>query len=367
MTIASIAEKTGGPARSVPDLCKNIANYGHSVDLYISDYRNGSSIDHRDCGNVRLLDVNTIESRLTRENCVVSVIHDNGIWLPSNHRSVHIANFYKVPLIISTRGMLEPWALKHRRLKKLIAWHIYQKRDLCSASVIHATSVKEAGNLRKLGVTNPICVIPNGVAKVKYTDIYPKPYASGKKRILFVGRLHQVKGLINLVRAWDQIRSTDWEIIIVGPDEDGHKAEIEREIALYNLQNFFTFYGPVNDSHKWSHYYAADLFVLPSYSENFGIVVAEALSAGLPVITTHGTPWRELENRNCGWCVEVGVKKLTAALRHATEMADWERKVMGENGKKLIDEQYTWANIAQSMISVYHWMVYGGPKPQCFV
>ncbi|MEA2113924.1 MAG: glycosyltransferase, partial [Thermodesulfobacteriota bacterium] len=272
---------------------------------------------------------------------------------------------FDVPLVISPRGMLEPWARSYRSFKKTIAWYLYQRRDLQAAAVLHATSQQEAENLQALGLSIPIAVIPNGV---DLPDIpVPGTRKSKTKTALFLSRVHPIKGLVNLVQAWATIRPAGWQMLIAGPDEGGHQAEVEQEIIRQGLTDTFKFIGPVADEDKWELYRSSDLFVLPTFSENFGIVIAEALASEVPVITTRGTPWQELETHNCGWWVDIGVEPLAKALEETINLSPEERQAMGRRGRLLVAQNYSWDKIGQEMVAVYEWVLRGGEVPECVV
>jgi glycosyltransferase involved in cell wall biosynthesis len=105
--------------------------------------------------------------------------------------------------------------------------------------------------------------------------------------------------------------------------------------------------------------------LLPSHSENFGIVVAEALASGVPVITTRGTPWRDLIEHRCGWWEEIGASPLAAALEAATALSDDERRAMGQRGRELVERKYSWQRVAADMKAVYAWLLGQGERPDC--
>jgi len=172
-----------------------------------------------------------------------------------------------------------------------------------------------------------------------------------------LSRIHPVKGLLDLVEAWHAVRPHGWRMVIAGGDENGHLDEVRTEIGKRKLEHEFTFVGEVRDEAKWDLYRSADLFVLPTKSENFGIVIAEALAAGTPVITTKGTPWEELQTHRCGWWVEPNAGAVAGALRQACNLSDKERQVMGDRGRKLIEDKYTWPAAAKQMLAVYQWML----------
>jgi len=295
----------------------------------------------------------------------IELLHDHGLWSPSNYVAIQTAARKKVPSIISPRGMLEPWAINYKKGKKQLAWLVYQKQCLQKAKVLHATSVAEAQNLQKLNLHIPIALIPNGV---ELPSCYRNQFCPSDQRhrtILFLSRIHPVKGLLNFVEALRTVPLTNWRLLIAGPNEDNHQREVEAAITSANLQDKISFTGDIDDQQKWNLYLQADLFVLPSFSENFGIVVAEALASGVPVITTKGTPWQELETYHCGWWVDIGVAPLTQALKAAMNLTDQERSTMGQNGRRLVEQKYSWADVAEKMASVYRWMLGQGNKPDC--
>ena len=281
--------------------------------------------------------------------------------------------------MVSLRGMLTTWALRFRGLKKRVAWHLYQRRDLHTASVLQATSRAEADGFRCLGLKHPIAIIPNGVELPEWKAESRKQKAEMgtkevRRTVLFLGRIHPIKGLLSLVEAWGTVQREErraeseehgtWRVVIAGSDENGHTAEVKAESRKQKVEASFEFVGPVEGERKWELYRSADLFVLPSHSENFGLVVAEALACGVPVITTKGTPWQDLEIHRCGWWVEMGAEPLANALRAAMALSDAERVEMGQRGRKLVEEKYNWPRIAEQMKAVYEWMLGLGPRPR---
>jgi glycosyltransferase involved in cell wall biosynthesis len=192
----------------------------------------------------------------------------------------------------------------------------------------------------------------------------PQP---SKRTVLFLGRIHPIKGLSDLVKAWAMVRPPGWRVVIAGDGDKNHQAQLEAEIRERGLSGEFSFVGPVTGDSKWVWYREAALFVLPSHSENFGIVVAEALACGVPVITTRGTPWEDLNAHRCGWWTDIGPEALAKALREATTQPVAGRVEMGTRGKRLVEEKYTWPGIAAQMHRVYSWMLGQAPKPDCIV
>ena len=190
------------------------------------------------------------------------------------------------------------------------------------------------------------------------------------RRILFVSRMHPKKGVMELVEAWNKLVvsgqllvASGWVCELVytvsGDLEREYEAKVRARVNELGLQDQFIFTGALNDEEKWAAYARADLFVLPTYSENFGIVVAEALWAGVPVITTKGTPWTELESVNCGKWIDIGIVQLAAALQECMAMSDDERRQMGERGRRLVEENYTWGAVVKAMVKGYELVTSG--------
>lgn len=284
------------------------------------------------------------------------ILHDNGQWQPINHASAAFARRHTVPRIVSPRGMQSPWARNHRKWKKRIAWSLYARRDLAQAQVIHATSELEARELRDLGVRQPIAILPNGVDPMQppADDVA----APSRPYLLFLGRIHRKKGVRELLRAWRSLDTPDWDLILAGPDEEGI-------IACEPLPYGVRYLGPVYGELKRQLLQQASLFVLPSYSENFGVVVAEALMAGVPVITTHGTPWERLHTEGCGWWIPMEEECLRDTLGAAMARSLEELKAMGARGRGFAMTAFAWPSIASQMAAVYTWVLGDTSCPTC--
>ncbi len=278
------------------------------------------------------------------------VLHDNGIWMPHNHRLAQLAARRRLPRLVSTRGMLEPWATNHKRLKKRLAWMLYQRHDLKRSRCLHATSIAEAGNLERCGLGIPIHVIPNGV---DLPELPTKQTTNGSRIALFLGRIYPVKGLPMLIEAWARVRPERWLLKIAGPDEGRHRAAVEKQVSAAKLGGTVSFAGELDSQAREAALFGADLLVLPTYSESFGMVVAEALAHGLPALTTTGAPWPMLEQRGCGWQVEPTIDAIAEGLRQATSRDSGTLRDMGERGRELVEAEFGWEKIATQFVSMY--------------
>jgi glycosyltransferase involved in cell wall biosynthesis len=359
----SFKPEYGGPAYSVSRLAIALAAAGVDVGLWAPD---------QSAKATPLLPPTCLAQRMlgTEKDALSSfgkpdILHDNGMWLPHNHRLAELAKRRRIPRIVSTRGMLEPWALEHKRWKKTIAWSLYQKHDLANACCHHATAEPEARNIARLGLGVPIAIIPNGV------DLPEAPIAKSSgncgKTALFVGRIYPVKGLPMLIKAWGQARPNGWKLWIAGPDEAGHSVEVERAISAVGLEDIVSFLGPLGGRAKQVAFCNADLFVLPSYSESFGIAVSEALAHELPVLTTTATPWPMLRDYGCGWCVDPSVSGLAEGLRQATSCDSETLRGMGERGRALVAKEFGWARIARQFFEIYRALLQETPLlPRCW-
>lgn len=346
----SFRAQYGGPAFSVSGLAKALSRAGIKVGVWAPDGSSVHSEVFRDFSGVDKFGGSAEEALTNFGN--PDVLHDNGIWLAHNHRLATLARASHIRRLVSLRGMLEPWSLSHRKWKKKLALGLYQKVDLTDAACHHATSEMEAENIKRLRLGVPICVIPNGVDIPAITRA-PKEQLSKPKIALFLSRIHPKKGLPLLISAWEIVQPVGWILRIVGPDEEGHRAEIEKTVAERGLGSVIELSGPLTGKQKESAYLESALFVLPTHSENFGIVVAEALAFGLPVITTTGTPWQQVESQRCGWFVETSVSAIASALREATSLSPHHLAQMGQRGREWVSAQFAWERIANDFIALY--------------
>jgi glycosyltransferase involved in cell wall biosynthesis len=182
--------------------------------------------------------------------------------------------------------------------------------------------------------------------------------------VLSIGRIHPKKGLDSLVRAWARVEREhlDWRLRIVGPNEAGHAQQLTHlatELGVVRLSIEAPIYGP----DKFRAYHQADLFILSTLSENFGLTVAEALAACTPVISTQGAPWQGLETERCGWWIDHGVEPLVAALELAMTTPRNELSAMGVRGNAWMRRDFSWERIARDMLDVYKWILGTGERP----
>jgi glycosyltransferase involved in cell wall biosynthesis len=375
--IAGLEVAHGGPSYTVPRLCRSLAVAGAQVTL-LSVARNGEG--NRDsCENgyrdrrfaeahprapvLRGLRRSPGLSRALREIAPdTDVVHDHGLWLMPNLQAGWAAAGAHKSLVVSPRGMLSPPALAFSRVKKHLSWRLLQGPSMRRAACIHATSEQEYDDVRGFGLAHPVAVIPNGI------DLPPLPpeldAAAAQRVVLSLGRMHPKKGLDRLLHAWAKVEPIHpcWHLRIAGPSEGGHAAALRALAEALGLARV-AIDGPIWDDAKWQAYGAADVFVLPSLSENFGLTVAEALAAGTPAVSTKGAPWSGLEGKGCGWWIDHGVEPLAAALARAMALPRARLKAMGSRGRAWMARDFSWDRTARDMLDVYRWLTRRSEPP----
>lgn len=355
LAATSLLPSYGGPAFSVARLASALNDAGAQVGLWSAD--NSSAAESLLPSASRIQQLNGTEIEALNSFGQPDVLHDNGIWLPHNHRLAALSRNHSIPRVVSLRGMLEPWALRHKWFKKKIAWMAYQRRDLEQASCHLTSSEPEARNLEKIGLGVPVITVPNGVdlpadALARHANS-EQPAKNGTRTALFLGRIAPVKGLPMLIEAWGRIRPQGWVLRIAGPDEGDYQREVEKAVSSADLEQFVSFLGPIPPEDKQALFRGADLFVLPTHSESFGVAVAEALAHGLPVLTTTGAPWSILPEQGCGWWVDANVDGLVHGLQQATDLDCRTLQAMGARGRAMVIERFSWERIAGDVLSAY--------------
>jgi glycosyltransferase involved in cell wall biosynthesis/predicted dehydrogenase len=293
-----------------------------------------------------------------------SVFHVHNMWRLPMVEACKQAARNKRPSFVSPHGALNPVALSAKPLRKRFFWWLIERKRLKNSTVLRATSIQEAQYLRELIPGAPIAIVPPGTDLPELPESKPE---NNQKTALFLSRIIPNKGPLLLLKAWSIIRPENWRLVIAGSDEVGHLADLRRAVRQYGLEDSVSFIGPTFQDKKWRPYLEADLFILPTLSENFGIAIAEALASGLPVITTHGAPWEKLISHDCGWWVEIGAEPLIKAMREAFEADGEELRQMGRRGRELVEKNYTWPSVARQMIEAYKWAEGGGDPPECII
>jgi poly(glycerol-phosphate) alpha-glucosyltransferase len=277
--------------------------------------------------------------------------------------------------MISPHGMLDPWALKHSGWKKRIASALYELGHLRRAACLHALCDAEYNAIRAFGLSNPVCMIPNGVDPVGRRALGPPPWRSELPEkanvLLYLGRLHPKKGLANLLKGWGELRRTggdadrNWYLVIAGWDQGGHRASLEALVLREGIGGGVRFVGPQFGPDKEATFRSADAFVLPSFSEGLPIVVLEAWAHGLPVLMTPHCNLPEGFARRAALSIEPSPGSIAGQVHALLVMSDDRRREIGDRGRELASTEFNWNRIAAQLASVYRWISASGPRPDC--
>lgn len=282
------------------------------------------------------------------------LVHNHGLWLmPNVYASAAAARSHR-PIVLSPHGMLAPSGLSRSRWKKAIFNRAGHRRVLEGATCYHATSAGEYADIRRCGLIKPVCIVPFGI------DIPSQRVSrrADRRTVLFLGRLHPIKRIDVLLAAWRAVedRFIDWDLIICGPDEDGYLSKLQRlagELGTTRVR----FSGPRFGEEKDRLLDECDLFVLPSFTENFGFVVAEAFAHGLPGIVTTTAPWAGIEQHRCGWWTNISKETLAAQLQEALALDASALAAMGERGRQWMIRDFSWDRVGEMMRTTYEWLL----------
>jgi glycosyltransferase involved in cell wall biosynthesis len=365
--ISSLDINSGGPSRSVPMLVKGLVEFG--VDVTLMTIHSENMNVHALEGTTARLKV--LEPSFTRREIAqylkdekFHLIQIQSMWDWPYHKVMVEARKLGIPYIVTPRGMLEPWSLSQKKWKKKLAWWLYQRNDVQKSVCVFTTAKMEAEHVTNLGITTCKAVIPNGIE----TDSYPCKTSVDvvKKQVLFLSRVHVKKGIEILFDAWKRIHSefAGWQLLVVGNGEAEYIQGLENRVENLGLKENIKILPPVFGNDKIQLYQESALFCLPSYSENFGMAIAEAMSCGTPVITTTNCPWEILKETNTGWCVNLSLDNLERALREALTMSPTELYDMGQKASKLIYENFDYRNVTRKTLKLYEWLLNGGEKPE---
>lgn len=300
------------------------------------------------------------------------IVHQHGLWTACSYVNNTLCQNHSVPAVVAPHGSLDAWALKRSMNKKHLALFLYERKNLNNASCLHALSKREAEGFRGFGLRNPIAIIPNGISSDWISNTADKQVfrsrfgiSADTKIMLYLGRITPKKGLPLLLRAMDRLRESlvDWKLFVAGVDEFNHLQELEAMVKKFTLEQYVHFIGPQFDQEKFDAFTAADLFVLPSYSEGAPMTILEALGVGTPVLTTKASPCEYLVTHQCGWWTDASVDAIAESLGEALNKPREILREMGRRGKDLVTEEYTWNMIAKQTMKLYDWLLGRSQRP----
>lgn len=367
-TIPSLADVSSGYSYASLRLCEGLIGLGVDVQLAAIDKRG-----HRPMPDyVRLFPLSPGPRRLgvcaqmhqwlrrSASAGETGLIHSHSLWQMPCVYPGWVSQWSWTPSVVSPHGTLASSALATGSGVKRTFWRFVQKPALESATCFHATADTELADIRRAGFRQPVAVIPLGVE----VPAFERPQPT-KRTVLYLSRVHPIKQPEVLVRAWARIEREfpQWNLRMVGPDIDapGHAEEMRKLATSLGLRRV-TIEGELLGDEKVAAYRGADLYVLPTKTENFGITIAEALAAGTPVIVTKGAPWGRLEKQGAGWWIDQGVDALEVALRTAMSLPREQLLEMGARGRRWMLDEYQWGTVTTRTLELYDWIISGMPR-----
>jgi glycosyltransferase involved in cell wall biosynthesis len=379
--LVSMDPAQGGPPAVASRLAAAEAAAGHDVSIACHESPGRSQaieaslrgIPHIDL--VRLVNLSprlVLRAAIPRETRLrmrdllqnVDVLHLHGIWEPIVRKAAALARSLGVPYLITPHGMLDPWSLRQRWLKKKIALALGYRRMLQQAGCLHLLNEDERELIKPLKLRCPMRVIPNGVF---LEEIEPLP-AAGTFRtdrpelrndpyILFLSRLHYKKGLDVLAEAFSTLAKSQpsARLVVAGPD-GGSQAEFEDRIVRLGLSDRTHVVGPLYGREKFAAMVDAACFCLPSRQEGFSMAITEAMACGCPVVITEACHFPEVQVVGAGQVVPLEPSRVAAALDHMLTDSS-RRSVMSQAGRRLVLDYYVWPEIARKAVDAYQMML----------
>ena len=376
---ASTSRLAGGLFYSVRALSKGLSACGEDVGVFsLSDSE--SSRDAREWEPLRLELSPIIGPRAIGYSPALQraieafdpdVIHSHGLWQYSSCVANRRFRSAGTPYILSPRGMLDPWAVRNSGLKKKLAAGLYESRNMSNAACMHALNRSEARSIREYGLKQAICVLPNGVNLPSPELLGTRRTEGGKKRVVFIGRIHPKKGIREMLDAWAKVQKEfpqlldDVELIVAGWDDGGYLEALKQHASDLGLLGSVSFPGSVYGDAKIQLLCSADWFVLPSHSEGMPMAVLEAWSYSVPALLTPACNLPEGFSSGSAIRVDPSVESIFEGFLRMLEMPKEESGSMGLAARRLVEDHFTWSQISRDMQEVYRWVRGEASAPEC--
>ena len=375
--LANISPSYGGTSKACTEMCRALASAGEEITIYTSnmDYPKGRlnvavNTPIADDGyNVWHFPVQfppymiSVEMAKALRDHVkeFNLVHIHGLYRFPQAVAAHYARRHDVPYIVQPHGVLDPFLFYGRRpIRKRVYEYMVELRNLNSAGAIQFTSEEEMNLAQPLGLRVPSIVVPLGLELSEYENLprcgtFKDKYGLGDtKVILHMGRINFKKGLDILVRAFAQVAipKEDIRLVLAGPD-DGYGRQVSELLMQEGIEDKALFTSMLQGDDKLAALKDADIFALPSYSENFGVAVIEAMACGVPVVISNKVNiWREVQAGGAGLVTPCDAQKVAEAMLFLLNDEDSRRK-MGRAGRALVRENYGWDSVVRDMLAAY--------------
>jgi glycosyltransferase involved in cell wall biosynthesis len=302
----------------------------------------------------------------------VDIVHIHSIYLFHSTVGAYLCRRFRVPYVMKPHGTLDPYLRRRHRVRKWLHEIIVERQSFRDAAAIQFTAAEEMALAKRSRAGQRLfnnavgAIVPNGVVIPEAFEpgacaadveglVQQFPELRGKRILLFLGRINFKKGLDILVAAFARLcgSRTDIHLLIAGPDNEGYELRMKEWLRAANVLDRVTFAGMLRGTQKTAAFKIADMFVLPSYSENFGIAIAEAMAQSLPVIVSDRVNiWREIADAAAGLIIKCDPAELATAM--STLLDDSElRRSMGDRGRRMVERSFTWQVVGGQMIELY--------------
>ncbi|MGF7046296.1 glycosyltransferase involved in cell wall biosynthesis [Paenibacillus sp. DS2015] len=378
--IANVATRYGGPTQALMGMAKSLVVTGSEVTIYTTNQDGNGVLDvpleipiMKDGVEIRYFPIQSprffgtsipmareLKQELKRGK--YDIVHIHSLYLFHGAVVAHYCRKYGIPYIVSPHGSLDPYIHKRHRKRKAFIELLFENKNLNHASALHYTTEEEKVLARPFIKHDRSFVVPNGLYIEEYEgqvvlgsfrEKYPE--MNNKKIILFFSRLNFKKGLDLLIEAFVKVvaEKDDVHLVITGPDNEGYGQIVKGWIQAKELQDHVTFTGMLTGQDKLAVLRESDLFVLPSYSENFGIAVIEAMICGLPVIISNKVNiCHDLINHQAGEVVNCDSTELAASILKLLDNPEYASRLV-ENGMRLVESQFQWSKVGESLNNNY--------------
>jgi glycosyltransferase involved in cell wall biosynthesis len=381
--IGDLAPFSGGPAKAGFEMARAVARLGHEVAIYTTDFGQPPEAPReqlRDGVRLRFFPLAApriwlaswaMRAALQRDLPGFNLLHIHSLYLFHDWAAGGLALRLRKPYIVRPHGTLDPYIFQRRRLKKILFDLWFQNRVLARAAAIHYTAEEEMRLASPFVHGAPGVVIPNGLDPADYARLPARgsfrkqhPEIGDRRILLFLGRINFKKGLDILAASVGRLAREDLHLVIAGPD-GGYLAETKRFVAAAGIESRTSFVGMLQGEAKLGAFVDASLFLLPSYSENFGISVIEAMACGLPVVISENVNiWREVVADGAGLAAPCDAADFASRI---AELIDDPARLarMGEAGRASVAKRYDWASIGKRLEAVYAAIVAGKSVASC--
>jgi glycosyltransferase involved in cell wall biosynthesis len=376
--IANLAPRYGGPSKACWEMARAVAQLGHQVSIYTTNQDGPGELEvpldrpvQRDGVEVRYFSIQAprfwgtslpLALALKRKIPASDLVHIHSLYLFHDLVAGHWCRRYAVPYLMRPHGTLDPFIHRRHRWRKRLMEIVFEDRNIRRAAALHFTTAEEEKLAAPFTFQTPGLVVPLGINWEEFAEL-PEPgefrrrhpEIGDKAIILFFGRVNFKKGLDILARAFGAVarRREDVHLVIAGPDNEGWGARVRTWLAEEGMGARTTFTGMLLGPEKLAVLRDAGLFVLPSYSENFGLAVIEAMAAGLPVIISDQVNiWREVQAAGAGRVIPADAPALADQILNLLDNPEAATH-MGQKGRSLVQERFQWPRIARSLVEAY--------------